>query len=86
MEALNPCLSLENAGILACSSVITTQLLFLLLRDANPVLALAGGIEAEGVWVLSNSVCRSASRSRPELVRVVSSRPEQTSSTLGGGT
>lgn len=60
MEALNPRLSLENPGILACSCVITTQLLFLLLRDANPVLALAGGIEAEGVWGLANSVCRSA--------------------------
>lgn len=84
MEALNPCLSLENPGILACSSVITTQLLFLLLRDANPVSALAGGIEAEGVWVLSNSVCRCASRFRPEIVGVVSCRPEQTSTTLGG--
>lgn len=83
MEALIPWLSLENSGILACSSVITTQLLFLLLRDANPVLALAGGIEAE-CWVLGNSVYRSASRFRPEIVVVVSSRREQTTSTLKG--
>lgn len=64
--------------------IMTMSPLFLFLCNANPTRALTVGGRGGGVSVLSNPVCRSASRVL-SAVEIISCRPERTSATAEVG-